>query len=124
MPVSILIACINVLFVLFIIHFSVNSFYDSNRKTPLLKHQATFRYELVTHNSLQYSRYPRNLCLLLYIATIHALRTRVLFKFKFIYKAVQDTFVLTEVPRRKRVNFSSYLWRDVSEEFHAKGITC
>ena len=43
--------------------------------------------------------------------------------FKFIYSAVQDTCLLTEFPRRKRVNLSSYLWCDVIEEFHSREIT-
>ena len=40
-----------------------------------------------------------------------------------VYRAVQNTFVLTEVLRRKRVNLSFYLWSDNSEEFHLGEIT-
>ena len=42
----------------------------------------------------------------------------------FIYLAVQNTCLLTEVMRGKRVNHSFSHWSDIIKEFHSKRITC
>ena len=44
--------------------------------------------------------------------------------FTFIYRAVQKACLFIEVLRRKMENLSFYLWSDVIEEFHSRGITC
>ena len=43
--------------------------------------------------------------------------------YKFIHRAVQDTCLLTEVLKRKRMNLSFYFWSDIIEEFYWRGIT-
>ena len=50
-------------------------------------------------------------------------KSDILYTFTFIYRAVQKACLLTEVMRKKRVNLSFYLWRDIIEEFHSKRIT-
>ena len=43
--------------------------------------------------------------------------------FKFIYKAVHNTFISTEVSRRKRQNLNFFHWIDVREEFQSREIS-